>query len=63
MLQRRLAETVTKWILVVGPTFWVTLSTEYCILTTNNIAVMDLEYIAASYANFPKDVQKIAWEQ
>jgi len=63
MMQRKLAEIATKWIPVVGLTFWAIMSTEHCTLATNNIAVTDLGYTAASYASFVKDVQQAVWEQ
>ncbi len=61
-MQRKQVEIATKWIPAVGLTFQATMSMGYCTLTTNNIAVRDLEYPAASYANSAKDVQQ-TWEQ
>jgi hypothetical protein len=43
MMQRKPEEIATKWILVVGLTFLAKMSKEYYTLTTNNIAVTDLE--------------------
>jgi hypothetical protein len=54
-MPRKLAEIATKWIPVVDLISWAIMSTEYCILVTNNIAVMDLGYTATRCASFAKE--------